>query len=151
MNSIVTTFLSVGVVFVSFFAQYSCILKSQHQPLQGAYTRMQYLTHWRGGRLYNLPAKVGFFKECHGLGVSACMNPLTIMNQPFFPSKFELNILEKIPVVPRIKTSKILTMIKLSAQKIYQNIKILSKLIILYQKTLYFWFGLVENSSNTKW
>ena len=104
-----------------------------------------------GGRLYNLPAKVGFFKECHGLGVSACMNPLTIMNQPFFPSKFKLNILEKIPVVPRIKTSKILTMIKLSAQKIYQNIKILSKLIILYQKILYFWFGLVENSSNTKW
>ena len=54
------------------------------------------------------------------------MNPLTIMNQPFFPSKFELNILEKIPVVPRIKTSKILTMIKLSAQKIYQNIRIQS-------------------------
>ena len=80
-----------------------------------------------------------------------CLHESINHNEPtFFPSKFELNILEKIPVVPRIKTSKILTMIKLSAQKIYQNIKILSKLIILYQKTLYFWFGLVENSSNTK-
>ena len=108
----------MGVVFVSFFAQHSCILRSQHLTPAGRIYQTPITNSLEGGgRLYNLPAKVGFFKECHGLGVSACMNPLTIMNQPFFPSKFELNILEKIPVVPRIETSKIFTMIKLSAQK----------------------------------